>query len=373
MNIAFDAYPLREEKASGIPNYTKHIVKNLIDSDRGNSYFGYAKAGLTNSSGEHFSIRHGKACSAAAGSFENTLWLFTAGVQMMKQDRIDIFWGTRQMLPPYLPKGVKKILTVYDLVWHYFPETMDAYNRLVMIFFTKSSIRSADHIITISHASKKALVDVMRIAEEKISVIYPAADDYVPLDKNDSALYISEKYGTNKNYVLAVSTIEPRKNLLMLLNMFSEFKQSGFQLLIAGASGWKNSAIFAEYRRLGFSEDQVRFLGYVPDEDMNRLYSGARLFVFPSIYEGFGIPPLEAMASGTPVIASNSSSIPEVVGDAGVLLDPYDSAGWQDAIERVLFSKESQEDLIRKGFQSAKRFSWERSALQTLEVFEKIT
>ncbi|TAN43405.1 MAG: glycosyltransferase family 1 protein [Nitrospirae bacterium] len=372
MKIAVDAFPLLSKHKSGIPNYVRNILSHILDEDTADEYFLYSKNPVMFQDRPNLRCRVKHSATAESSSYGNTLWLFSKGVQMMKQDCIDIFWGTRQMLPPFLPGGIKKVLTVYDLVWHYFPGTMDAYNRLVMNFFTKSSIRSADHIITISDASRKALVDVMRISEERISVIYPAADGYMPLDKNDSALYISEKYQTNKDYVLTVSTIEPRKNLPMLLKIFSKFKHSGIQLLIAGASGWKNSAIFAEYRRLGFSEDQVRFLGYVPDEDMNRLYSGARLFLFPSIYEGFGIPPLEAMAAGTPVITSNSSSLPEVTGDYGMLLDPHDLSGWQDAIDKVLYSRTLQDDLVHKGLQSAKRFSWEHSASQTLEIFKKL-
>jgi glycosyltransferase involved in cell wall biosynthesis len=213
----------------------------------------------------------------------------------------------------------------------------------------------------------------MGVRSEKISVIYHGADAYVPLDNKRSAEYISNKYKTRQDYILTVGTVEPRKNLKTLLAVFSHFgKGGGPQLIIAGASGWKTSSIYGEYQRLGLSEKEVKFLGYVPDEDMNRLYSGARLFLFPSVYEGFGIPSVEAMASGTPVIASNSSAMPEVIGNAGILLDPYDVEGWKESITRVLSEKSLQEKLTADGVERSKHFSWKTAASQTLEVFEKL-
>jgi glycosyltransferase involved in cell wall biosynthesis len=206
----------------------------------------------------------------------------------MEKDKIDILWGTRHMLPPYVPKRIRKVLTVHDLVWHYFPETMDRYNLLVMKLFADRSIRAADHIIAVSEATARGIVEAVGVPREKISVIYHGAGAYVPLDRKSSAEYISSKYNTRQDYILTVGTVEPRKNLKTLLAVFSQFRKEGVpQLLIAGASGWKTSSIYGEYQRLGLSEKEVKFLGYVPDEDMNRLYSGARLFLFPSVYEGF--------------------------------------------------------------------------------------
>lgn len=372
MNIAIDAFPLSEKASSGIPNYIRHVVINLLNNDKKNYYFAYLKKCLSFSGGERFKVRCRMHEESAIPSFENTLWLFSKGVQMMKDDEIDIFWGTRQMMPPYLPSRVKKVLTVYDLVWHYYPETMDWYNLLVSKLIFKRSIKSADHIITISEATASALGEILNVPADKITVAYPAADGYTPLDKVASSEYISQKYGVNKNYMLTVSTVEPRKNLITLLNVFAKLKSSDFQLLIAGASGWKTSAIYLRYKELGLSENEVKFLGYVPDEDMNRLYSGARLFVFPSVYEGFGIPPLEAMASGTPVIVSNSSSLPEVVGDAGVLLDPYDADAWRAAISVIMSDIYMQDEMIEKGLKRAGLFSWESSVRKTLMIFERL-
>jgi glycosyltransferase involved in cell wall biosynthesis len=373
MNIAVDAFPLTAKSASGIPNYTKNILDNLANIDKQNDYFLYCKNPIAFVPARNGHMRTSPSATESSTSYGNTVWLFTQGIRLMKKDRIDIFWGTRHMLPPYLPKGIRNVLTVHDLVWHYFPETMDRYNLLVMELFAGRSIRAADHIIAVSEATARAIVDVMGVGREKISVIYHGAGSYVPLDRKSSAEYISNKYKTRHDYVLTVSTVEPRKNLKTLLAVFSHFgKGGGPQLLIAGASGWMTSAIHTEYRRLGLSEKEVKFLGYVPDEDMNKLYSGARLFLFPSVYEGFGIPPLESMAAGTPVIASNSSSLPEVVGSAGILLDPYDVEAWRASVAMVLSEKSLQEKLTADGVERSRHFSWETAARQTLEVFEKL-
>lgn len=371
MNIAVDAFPLAVATPSGIPIYFKNIFQSLLNHDKENKYSLYCKNPFEFSPSRNLTMRFGSGTTKNSSTYGNTLWLFTQGVSMMKKDKVDIFWGTRQMLPPYLPGNIKKVLTVYDLVWHYFPETMDGYNRLVAKLIFKKSIRRAEHIITISKATAAALIDVLGIPEENISIIYPAADGYRPLDRELSAGYISKKYKTDNKYMLTVSTVEPRKNLNTLLHAVAGLKNEGVQLLIAGASGWKTSSVYNEYEKLGFSEKEVKFLGYMPESDMNRLYSGAQLFVFPSIYEGFGMPLLEAMASGTPVIASASSSLPEVAGKEGFLVNPYNVADWQAAISKVLSDKAVQSKMIMQGLKQSENFSWEASARQTLKVFEK--
>ena len=171
---------------------------------------------------------------------------------------------------------------------------------------------------------------------------------------------------------MTVSTVEPRKNLITLLRAFAPLR-GGVQLLIAGARGWKTTGIYAEYERFKFREEEVKFLGYVPDSDMNMLYSGALLFAFPSIYEGFGMPLLEAMASGTPVISSDASSLPEVAGDAGILLPPFDVEKWSGAISKALSDAALQEAMVSGGLERSKQFSWEASAEKTLRVFQEVT
>lgn len=370
MNIAVDAFPLTAKAPSGIPNYLRNILSSLLGIDRENRYLLYCKNPFDFPPGENITLRLSPGTGESSTSYGNTIWLFTRGVRMMKRDRADILWGPRHMLPPILPKRIKTVLTVHDLVWRYYPGTMERYNLLVMKLVAERSIKAADHIIAVSGATARAVTETFGVRPEKISVIHHGAGPYSPLDEDESAEYISAKYGTDRRYALTVSTLEPRKNLRTLLSVFSML--GGPQLLVAGAQGWRTSSIYKEYTALGLTEQKVKFLGYVPGEDMNRLYSGARLFVFPSIYEGFGMPPLEAMASGTPVISSNSSSLPEVVGDAGVLLGSYDEEGWRGAISRLISDDAAREEMRTKGIERARLFSWEKAARETLGVFERL-
>ncbi len=368
LSIAVDASPLiGPYPKSGIPNYISRILTEMVRLDRNSLFTLYSPAECDfpeEDNLEKLSLFKKKIVLGRT-------WLYTFGVLQMMKRRTDVLWATRQDIPPVLPKTTKRIINVYDLVWYYFPETMEERNLRYMRRFAERSFKMADHIVTISQATSKSLMEVLGVPEEKITIVYPAADGYTPLDKEESAEYISQKYGTNKNYLLTVSTVEPRKNLNLLLRVFGGLREKGLQLVVAGASGWKTSSIHEEYEKLGLSEREIQFLGYVPDEDMNRLYSGARLFVFPSLYEGFGIPPLEAMASGTAVVASNSSSLPEVVGDAGMLLDPHDDDAWTKAMGALLGDEALRKEMEQKGLERARLFSWRKSAEELFAVFRK--
>lgn len=368
LHVAVDAFPLASHIHSGIPKYVFKTLEALAALDKDNRYFLYSFSDFDFPAGGNVEKR--RLYPTKGKALGGMTWFFTLGVLQMAKDKTDIFWGTRQMLPLFLPKKTKKIVTVYDLVWHYYPETMQRGNLLQIRLFTRRSIKSADHIITISQATANSLTEVVGVPRERVRVIYPAADGYAPMDKDESSEYISQKYGISKNYILTVSTVEPRKNLNLLLRVFGGLKERGYQLVVAGASGWRTSSILEEYEKLGLTEKEVKFLGYVPDEDMNRLYSGARLFVFPSLYEGFGMPPLEAMASGTAVIVSDSSSLPEVAGEAGILLPPNDEAAWTNAIVRVMDDEALGERMREAGVERAKLFSWEKAAREILDVFK---
>ena len=368
MRIAVDALPLTPENPTGIANYVTRLMKALLAEDGENAYSLYARSPFEFKSGGAFRKVAAAGVSAPSSSFMNTLWLFTLGLREMRREGAEIFFGTRQMLPPGLNKGMARVLIVYDLVWHYYPETMSAYNAFVLKLLGKRSIMSAHRIISVSDATTEAITAVTGFPQERITTVYPSADMYSPLDRHESARYISKNYGTSERYALCVGTVEPRKNIRTLLRAFAGLKNKGHQLLICGATGWKSSPIYDEYQRLGLTEDTVRFLGFVPQEDMNRLYSGARLFALSSIYEGFAMPPLEAMASGAPCVLSHPC-ISSIAGEAAILLDPDDVSAWQETID-ALFSDEARQLVMsEQGLGRSSLLTWEQAARKTLGVF----
>jgi glycosyltransferase involved in cell wall biosynthesis len=230
--------------------------------------------------------------------------------------------------------------------------------------------------LTISEFTRWGLINALGAPADKIRVTYPGVEPhYQPRDRIHSAHYIAEKFYVSNNYICAVGTVEPRKNLITLMQAIKILRDRGMlkhQLLIAGASGWKNSRIYAAVQRLGLTEREVKFLGHVPEEDLPVLYSGSCLFVFPSIYEGFGLPLLEAMASGVPVVASNVASMPEVVRDAAVLVSPLQPEEFADAIALVVSNEQLRQALIDKGIRRAQQFRWDTSARQILQLFKEV-
>jgi len=206
-------------------------------------------------------------------------------------------------------------------------------------------------------------------------VIYTSADPRFKFlrDKEAARSYILHQYGIKDPFILYVGTLEPRKNIPTLIHAFAKVKKDGFpqKLLLIGGKGWKYEEIFSAINELSLT-DQILIPGYVPDEDLVYFYNVADLFVYPSLYEGFGLPPLEAMACGTPVITSNKSSLPEVVGDAALLVDPLDVRALAGAIERVLANEELRAQLSERGLKRAKFFSWKKTAERTWEVYRAV-
>jgi glycosyltransferase involved in cell wall biosynthesis len=202
-------------------------------------------------------------------------------------------------------------------------------------------------------------------------VIYEAAHPRFQPFTRSSNHPIIKKYNLPENFILTVGTIEPRKNLTTLFEVLSQLEDRALPLVVIGKQGWLFDETYRKLRDLGLTE-RVKFLGYVPDEDLPMLYSAATAFAFPSVYEGFGLPPLEAMACGAPVISSNASSLPEVVGEGGLLVSPMDVRAWREAIERVLSDEMLRRDLSLRGLTQAAKFSWKISAAQTREVYRSV-
>jgi glycosyltransferase involved in cell wall biosynthesis len=272
-----------------------------------------------------------------------------------------------------MPRGVLKIVTVYDLVWLLFPETMSLYNLYLHRAIAEKAIQRADLVIVISRSTGEDLVRLLGVPSGKVKLVYPGiSESYMPQESLPAAEYISAKYRVPPCYMAAVGTIEPRKNLKLLVEVLRILKanaQLKCPLLVAGAKGWKNSHLFRGIQAAGLTEKEIRFLGYLPDEDLPFFYGGAQLFLFPSMYEGFGLPPLEAMACGTPVIASNARPMPEILGDAAILEPPASAQRFSTAIERVLADANLRYAMRNKGIARAQMFRPETSVRQLLRVF----
>jgi glycosyltransferase involved in cell wall biosynthesis len=269
------------------------------------------------------------------------------------------------------------VVTVHDLI----PMLLPAYrgSMLVRLYTLLVAIaaKRADMVLTDSQASKWDIVHLLDIPSERVRVIYLAADDiYQPVLDDHRLTAIRQKYGLPESYLLYLGGFDQRKKVPTLLKAFAQLaKDSRAFLVVAGRLPEKGSDFFPDPRpivqELGI-EERVVFTGWVPEEDKPALYSGARAFVFPSLYEGFGLPPLEALACGTPVIASNRGSLPEIVGEGGLLLEPDDVEGLAAAMEKLLTDDDLWDDLRRKGLAHVAKFSWEKTARETLAVYREI-
>ena len=211
---------------------------------------------------------------------------------------------------------------------------------------------------------------------DAVSIVHPAVDHniYKPRSRQETDT-IKKKYSINGSYILYAGTLEPRKNILGILNAYEVLPDSlknNLHLVLAGGKGWKAEEISSKLHQLISSGEKIIHTGYVPDEDLPPLYSGASLFVYPSFYEGFGMPPLEAMACGVPVITSNNSSLPEVVSDAGIVIDANDTEELTKNIEKILRNPKLAKDLAKKGLEQAKKFTWENSAVKLRDLIEDV-
>lgn len=284
----------------------------------------------------------------------------------------DIFHATDHLLPRF--KTAKTVFTLHDVIFKFFPEYHLPLNRWFLTNAMPHFLRRADAIIAVSECTKRDAMRFYNIAPEKVTVIYEGVNP--ALHRVDDLLRLAEiraRYAKNQPYLLFVSTIEPRKNIAVLVDAFKILRAREFRhrLLIVGRKGWLYQPTFDHVKQTGMS-DVVDFLDFVPDDDLSALFSACDAFVFPSLYEGFGLPPLEAMACGAPVICSNASSLPEVVGDAALLVDPRDIGEIANAIARVLTDRHLCDELRAKGFIQAAKFSWERAARETLAVYRRM-
>lgn len=290
---------------------------------------------------------------------------------LLRRLGIDVYHSPYYLMP-YRP-GVPTLATVYDLIPLLFPQIVSPRARLLFRWTMALALRAASHIIAISQATRHDLLAFFRPSPQKVTAIPLAADPGFHPRPATEVERVCRKYALPEEYVLYLGINKPHKNLVRLIDALSQIQHhvSRFTLVIAGV--WDSH--YPEPRQrveaLGL-ENGVRFLGPVPEEDLPALYAGAALFVFPSLYEGFGLPALEAMACGVPVACSNTSSLAEVVGDAALTFDPTNVDVIADALNRLLADADLRADLRQRGLRRAAQFSWERTARQTLELYRSV-
>jgi glycosyltransferase involved in cell wall biosynthesis len=299
--------------------------------------------------------------------------LLPAGVVL---HHIDLFHGLDQSGIPFFFKTSKSVVTIHDVIPLVLPEAFPPRHRWVLATAFARVPRQADRVIVPSDAAAEDVVRYLKMERERIVVIPLGCEPrFHPIVNPARAVAVRQRYALPERYALFVGTLEPRKNIVTLLQAFSrllaERPQEDLKLVVAGGKGWGDERFFATMDRLA-NREQVIFTGYLADDDLPDVYRGAQMFVYPSLYEGFGLPILEAMASGIPVITSNRASLPEVAGDAALLVDPTRPDDLAAAMSAVVSNGALREELQRKGIARAKDFTWEDVARRTLAVYRSL-
>ncbi len=366
MRIGIDARIVHYTQA-GIAQYILRLIQGLAEVDRENEFVLLQSRKDKHRLVDRPNFKRALLWTPSHHRLEQwTLWVEVSGLDL------DLLHSP-DFIPPFR-RNCKSVITIHDLAFLLYPnfltkESARYYGQI------DQAVKRTDHIIAVSESTKRDAVRLLGVPERKITVIYESANPiYRPINDHRVLEGVKNKYGISGDFILFVGTIEPRKNLPGLLRAYRRLLDDyklRVKLVLVGRRGWLCEEVFALVEKLRL-EDEVLFLGRVPLEDLLHLYNAARLLVHPSFYEGFGLPPLEAMACGTPVVASNTSSLPEVVGDAGLLVDPHDTSALTVAIWRALTDENLRADMIAKGFKRAQCFSWEKMARETLELYRRV-
>ncbi len=365
--IGIDARKLHD---FGIGTYIRNLLKQLARIDQVTEYVLIcqpADLAIVNELGMNF-----RAIPETAGNYSVSEQVRIPLIA--RRERLDLFHAPHYVLPPLTQ--CRSIVTIHDVIHLLFPQYLPG--RLAHVYARLSlwaAARRASRILTVSETSKNDILRRFKVPAEKISVIYNAIDDRFNVAPSDEQVQrVRERYQLDSQFVLYVGNIKPHKNLERLIDAFDRLRRSGFdqlRLLIIGDEISKYPALRRAVHRHKLHK-AVRFLGFVPIETLVVLYRLADVFVFPSLYEGFGLPPLEAMASGAPVVTSNVSSLPEVVGDAALLVDPYDAESIAEGMRQVLTDGELRATLRARGFVRAQQYSWQQSVEQVYQIYNEV-
>ena len=343
---------------TGVATYTKNLVAQLLKIDTRNQYVLFASSLRQQQAFKDFPAKVFPFPPTLTEFIWNQLHIFPIENLIGK---VDVFHSSDWTQPP---TKAKKVTTIHDMIVYKFPES--SHSKIIATQKRRLEWvkKECDLIIADSQATKKDIIEILRVPENKIKVVYLAAGEEFRPQSEDEINRVKQKYHLEKSYVLAVGTREPRKNLDRVAEAFSKLKSKNVELVIAGKSGWGNDNFI---RQTGGSN--LKLLGYVPQEDLPAHFAGAACFVYPSLYEGFGVPILEAMACGCPVVTSNVSSLPEVGGKAALYVDPTSLDDIADKIDSAI---RSRDNLTKVGLAQAKKFSWKKTAQETLNIYEEL-
>lgn len=369
MHIAIDAHSVGAQ-LGGNESYATNLIEALAEIDQTNRYTLYVTKPVAL---ERFNNRWPNFQVKQTLPHTPLLRIPLTLSRELRRHPVDIL-HVQYTAPPFAPCPV--VTTIHDLAFEHLPETFNRRSWMQLRLTVRRTARRAAHIITVSEYSRGDISRTYGIAPERITVTPEAAPaHFAPVTNETELRRIRESYGIQENYILSVGSIQPRKNLVRLIEAYSclrgvhrEVKLP--QLVLAGKRGWLDNETFRAAERSALGKD-ILFTGYVPEPDLVGLYSGAICFVYPSYFEGFGLPVVEAMQCGVPVITGDRTSLPEVVGDAGLLFDPFDTQALVDALTLVISDPAYRAGLRAKGLVRAKHFNWRTTAQLTLGAYQR--
>ncbi len=374
MHIAINAHLLahtRSFRRAGVSHYIEQLLQHLGVLDTSSRYTVYTTRGIDAAAlglPPNFAIRPSHA--PTINPRVRIPWEQLVAPLLLRRARASLFHGTLNVAPLLCP--VPTVLTIHDLAFIRFPHTFRAHNRTYLDFATRTSARRAAAILTVSEHTRREVIGLLGVEPSRVVVTHDAARAHFRPPSAAALAAFRVRRQLPDQFVLSVGTLEPRKNLPTLLEAYHTVaQQCDAPLLVGGGKGWLYRDVFERLEQLNL-RDRVHFVGYLDEDELPLWYAAATLFVFPSLYEGFGMPPLEAMACGTPVVTSNTSSLPEVVGDAGIQVDPRNADALAAAMVRCLHDADLRADLSARGLARAAGFSWRTTAERTLEVYRRV-
>lgn len=355
----------RGYRSAGIAWYIYHLLSHLPDADPEFRYTAFTSE-RQYAPPPRLSVR----CSRwpAQRPMARIAWEQLLQPSVARRAALDLIHGLAFVGP--IGSACPFVVTVHDLSFLFYPGSFRVVNRLYLRLFTRLSMQRARRVVAVSASTRRDVVRYYGVAAEKVDVVYNGVDPAFQPLPGDPVAAFRARQGLPERFILFVGTLEPRKNIVRLIRAYAQLPTGRPPLVLAGGKGWFYDDVFRLVEELGLSAE-VHFAGYVPADDLPWWYNAAELFVYPSLYEGFGLPPLEAMACGTPVVASTSSSLPEVVGDAGVLVDPADTAGLTAAMHTALTDAGLRAWLKSAGPRQASRFSWQATARETAGTYRR--